>query len=77
VFWIPVWNILERSKAKFELILINPQHVHALPGRKTDQKDCERIAELLGYGLLKASFIPPPAIRELRDVTRRDRPTFR
>jgi transposase len=71
VFWIPVWNILERSKAKFELILINPQHVHALPGRKTDQKDCERIAELLQYGLLKASFIPPPAIRELRDVTRR------
>jgi transposase len=53
------------------LILINPQHVHALPGRKTDQKDCERIAELLQYGLLKASFIPPPAIRELRDVTRR------
>lgn len=71
VFWIPVWNILERSEAKFELILINPQHVHALPGRKTDQKDCERIAELLQYGLLKASFIPPPAIRELRDVTRR------
>jgi transposase len=45
--------------------------VHALPGRKTDQKDCERIAELLQYGLLKASFIPPPEIRELRDVTRR------
>jgi transposase len=71
VFWIPVWNVLERSDAKLELVLINPQHVHALPGRKTDQKDCERIAELLQYGLLKSSFIPPPPIRELRDLTRR------
>ena len=70
VFWIPVWNVLERSEAKPELVLINPQHVHALPGRKTDQKDCERIAELLQYGLLKGSFIPPPEIRELRDLTR-------
>jgi transposase len=70
VFWMPVWNVLERSDARFELILINPQHVHALPGRKTDQKDCERIAELLQYGLLKGSFIPPPEIRELRDLTR-------
>lgn len=70
VFWIPVWNVLERSDAKLELVLINPQHVHALPGRKTDQKDCERIAELLQYGLLKGSFIPPPDIRELRDLTR-------
>jgi transposase len=58
VFWIPVWNVLERSETKLELLLINPQHVHALPGRKTDQKDCERIAELLQYGLLKGSFIP-------------------
>jgi transposase len=71
VFWIPVWNVLERSEAQFELILVNPQHVHALPGRKTDQQDCERIAELLQYGLLKGSFIPPPPIRELRDLTRR------
>jgi transposase len=71
VFWIPVWNVLERSATRFELKLINPQHVHALPGRKTDQKDCERIAELLQYGLLKGSFIPPPPIRELRDLTRR------
>jgi transposase len=71
VFWIPVWNILERSEAGFKLTLINPQHVHALPGRKTDQKDCERMAELLQHGLLKGSFIPPPPIRELRDLTRR------
>ena len=71
VFWIPVWNILERSATGFELTLINPQHVHALPGHKTDQKDCEHIAELLQHGLLKGSFIPPRPIRELRDVTRR------
>jgi len=71
VFWIPVWNILERSQVGFQLTLINPQHVHALPGHKTDQKDCERIAELLQHGLLKGSFIPPRPIRELRDVTRR------
>jgi transposase len=71
VFWIPVWNILERSETEFKLTLINPQHVHALPGRKTDQQDCERLAELLQYGLLKGSFIPPPPIRELRDLTRR------
>jgi transposase len=71
VFWIPVWNVLEQSEAKFELVLINPQHVHALPGRKTDQKDSERIAELLQYGLLKGSFIPPAPVRELRDLTRR------
>ena len=43
VFWIPVWNILERSATGFKLTLINPQHVHALPGHKTDQKDCERM----------------------------------
>ena len=71
VFWIPVWNILERSATGFKLTLINPQHVHALPGHKTDQKDCDHIAELLQHGLLKGSFIPPRPIRELRDVTRR------
>lgn len=71
VFWIPVWNVLERSAARFELTLINPQHVHALPGRKTDRRDSARIAELLQYGLLKGSFIPPPPIRELRNLTRR------
>jgi transposase len=50
VFWIPVLNILEHSEVDFKLTLINPQHVHALPGHKTDQKDCERIAELLHTG---------------------------
>jgi len=53
VFWIPVWNVLEQCETKFALTLINPQHVHALPGHKTDRKDGQRIAELLQYGLLK------------------------
>ena len=72
VFWMPVWNVLERGDSKrLELTLINPQHVHALPGRKTDQRDCRRIAELHQYGLLRSSFIPPAPVRELRDLTRR------
>lgn len=71
VYWMPVWNVLERGKRKFELTLVNPQQVRALPGRKTDQQDCDRIAELLQYGLLRGSFIPPRSVRELRDLTRR------
>lgn len=71
VYWIPVWNVLERGERKLELVLVNPQQVRALPGRKTDQQDCDRIAELLQYGLLRGSFIPPPPIRELRALTRR------
>jgi transposase len=71
VFWIPVWNVLEQGEVKFELTLINPQHVHALPGCKTDRKDGQRIAELMQYGLLRGSFIPPSGIRELRDLSRR------
>jgi transposase len=71
VYWIPVWNVLEPVRWRFDLLLVNPQLVRALPGRKTDQQDCERIAELLQYGLLRGSFIPPKPIRELRDLTRR------
>lgn len=71
VYWIPVWNVLEAARWKFELLLVNPQHVRALPGRKTDQQDADRLAELLQYGLLRGSFIPPREIRELRDLTRR------
>lgn len=71
VYWIPVWNMLEPKYLGFKLLLVNPQHIRALPGRKTDQQDCERIAELLQYGLLRGSFIPPKPIRELRDLTRR------
>ena len=53
-----------------EVILVNAQHIKAVPGRKTDVKDAEWIAELLQHGLLRASFIPPVAQRELRDLTR-------
>jgi hypothetical protein len=64
VYWKPVWNILEDH---FALLLVNPQHVKAIPGKKTDMKDGERIADLLQHGLLRGSFVPPVAVRELRD----------
>lgn len=67
VYWKPVWNILED---RFQILLVNAQHIKSVPGRKTDTKDCEWIADLLQHGLLRASFVPPPAIRELRDLTR-------
>ena len=67
VYWRPVFNILEGS---LEVILVNARHVKAVPGRKTDVKDCEWLADLLRHGLLKASFIPPLEIRELRELTR-------
>jgi transposase len=67
VYWKPVFNILE---GEMEVILVNARHVKAVPGRKTDVKDCEWLADLLRHGLLKASFIPPPEIRELRELTR-------
>jgi transposase len=54
----------------FELNLVNAQHVKILPGRKSDVRDAEWLAELLEHGLLRSSFVPPPAIRELRDLTR-------
>ncbi len=66
-YWKPVFNLLEGA---FEVLLVNPQHVKAVPGRKTDVKDAEWLAELLQHGLLRASFIPPVAQRELRDLTR-------
>jgi len=66
-YWKPVFNILE---ATVEVLLVNAQHVKAVPGRKTDVKDAEWLAELLQHGLLRASFIPPVAQRELRDLTR-------
>ena len=67
VFWKPVWNILEGSLG---LILANARHIKNVPGRKTDVKDCEWIAQLLQYGLLRASFVPDRPQRELRDLTR-------
>src|SRR5881296_314548 len=67
VFWKPIWNLLEGS---FEILLCNAQHIKQVPGRKTDVKDCEWIAQLLQHGLLRGSFVPPTPIRELRDLTR-------
>jgi transposase len=65
--WKPVFNILEGT---FEVLLVNAQHVKAVPGRKTDVKDAAWLAELLQHGLWRASFIPPVAQRELLDLTR-------
>jgi Transposase and inactivated derivatives len=67
VYWKPVWNILE---GQFTLVLANAQHVKNVPGRKTDMKDSEWLAELLQHGLLAGSFVPPRLIRDLRDLTR-------
>jgi transposase len=67
VYWKPVWHVLE---GQFELMLVNPQHVKSIPGKKTDRRDSSRLAELLQHGLLQGSFVPPRPIRELRDLTR-------
>jgi transposase len=67
VYWKPVFNILEGG---VHVILVNAEHVKQVPGRKTDVKDCQWLAQLLQHGLLKASFVPPEPIRELRDLTR-------
>jgi transposase len=67
VFWRPVWAVLE---GQFELMLVNPQHIKAIPGRKTDAKDSEWIADLLQHGLPRGSFVPPHEIQDLRDLTR-------
>ena len=67
VYWKPIFNLLEGD---FEVLLVNPTHIKQVPGRKTDVRDCEWVAELLEHGLLQASFIPPVEIRDLRDLTR-------
>lgn len=66
-FWKPVYNLLEGN---FELLVVNARHIKNVPGRKTDVKDAEWIADLLRHGLLRGSFIPPQAQRDLRDLTR-------
>jgi transposase len=66
-YWKPVYYLLE---GHLELLLVNARHIQAVPGRKTDVKDAEWIADLLRHGLLKASFVPPRAQRDLRDLTR-------
>ena len=69
IFWRPVYNVLE-AVGQFELLVVNAQHMKAVPGRKTDTHDAAWIADLLRHGLLRASFIPPRPLRELRDLTR-------
>ena len=66
-YWKPVFNLLEGN---FEVLLVNSKHVKQVPGRKTDVKDAEWLAELLSYGLLKPSYIPAKPQRDLRDLTR-------
>jgi transposase len=67
-YWKPIWWVLEEQG--FALMLVNARHVKILPGRKTDVGDAAWLAELLEHGLLRGSFVPPAAIRELRDLTR-------
>ena len=67
VFWKPIFNILE---GHMEVLVVNAQHLKAVPGRKTDVKDAEWIADLLQHGLLRPSFVPPAPQRELRELTR-------
>ncbi len=68
VYWRPVFNLLEHEERT--ITLVNAQHLKAVPGHKTDVKDSEWLADLLRHGLVKASFIPPTPIRELRELTR-------
>jgi len=67
VYWKPVYNLLE---GQMEVLLVNARHIKFVPGRKTDVKDAQWIAELLQHGLLKASYIPPVEQRDLRDLIR-------
>jgi transposase len=67
VYWMPVFNVLED---RFTVVLANAHHVKAVPGRKTDVRDAEWLADLLQHGLIRGSFIPPAPVRELRELTR-------
>jgi len=67
VYWQPIWYLLED---RFRLLLVNAAHIKAVPGRKTDVRDAEWIAELLRHGLLRGSVVPARPQRELRDLTR-------
>lgn len=67
VYWKPIYNVLE---GQFELLLVNAQHIKAVPGRKTDVKDAEWLADLLRHGLVRGSFVPDQEQREVRDLTR-------
>src|SRR3954466_2004711 len=71
VYWKPVWALLEDD---FECLLVNARHVKQVPGRKTDVSDAEWLCRLLEAGLLRASFVPPKPIRQLRNLTRYRKP---
>ena len=66
-YWKPIFNVLE---GHLEVLVVNAQHLKAVPGRKTDSKDAEWIADLLQHGLLRPSFVPPAPQREVRELTR-------
>ena len=67
VYWMPVFAVLEGD---FELIVGNARHIKNVPGRKTDVKDAEWIADLVRHGLIRKSFVPPKPLRQLRDLLR-------
>jgi transposase len=67
VYWRPVWHVLDGD---FELVLANATHIKNVPGRKTDVNDATWIADLLAYGLIRASFVPPTPVQDLRALTR-------
>jgi len=69
VYWKPVYQLLEEEEGR-TLLLVNPEHLKRVPGRKTDVKDAEWLADLLRHGLLRASFIPPQPVRDLRELVR-------
>lgn len=70
MYWLPVWQMLERRCPTVRLVLVNPHQVQQVPGRKTDTTDAAWIAELAAYGLLRGSLVPSPRIRQLRHLTR-------
>jgi transposase len=74
VYWKPVWHLLEEH---FALVLANPAHIRALPGRKSDINDATWIADLLAHELIRPSFVPPTPIQELRELTRTRRQLMR
>jgi transposase len=67
VYWKPIWHILE---GRFELVLANAAHIRNVPGRKSDVNDAVWISDLLAHSLIRASFVPPAQIQDMRDLTR-------
>ena len=68
VYWRPVWHVL--AEGGFDLVLANAAQVKNVPGRKTDMSDAEWLADVAAHGMVRPSFVPPPPIRELRELTR-------